>query len=171
MATTSGRNAVLGALLLLCLAAPVLAASDPRQDPDLRKAPATSWDVLLGAADDPGERFEMSGTVRGSDGKPIAGRKVFVYHADSRGRYAVGDAPMRFAGTLRTDSLGRYRIRTKFPGGYGGFAAHVHFELLEPGPIATTVNVRREHQAGEGLEAKRGKDGILRLTTDLRPRY
>jgi protocatechuate 3,4-dioxygenase beta subunit len=169
MATTSGRNAIPGALLVSCLVAPAMAASDPRMNPDLRKAPATAWDVQLGAAGDPGERFEMSGIVRGPDGKPLAGRKVFFYHADSHGRYAEGDSPMRFAAALRTDAQGRYRIRTKFPGGYGGFAAHVHFELLEPGLVAGTVNVRRENQEGQGLAAKRGKDGIWRLEVDLKP--
>jgi hypothetical protein len=167
MAALARRIAI--AILLAGLAA--LAAASALAAPDPREAPATSWEVRLGAPGDPGEPFEMTGTVREEDGRAVRGRKVFVYHADTHGQYAERDGPMRFAGTLRTDSLGRYRVRTVFPGGYGGYAAHVHFEVLEPTRVAGFFNVQQEGRStGRGFVAKRGRDGVWRLQVDLQPR-
>lgn len=109
----------------------------------------------------------MTGIVRDPEGEVVRGRKVFVYHADTHGQYAErANGPLRYAATLRTDDQGRYRIRTIFPGSYGNAPAHVHFEILEPVPIAGFVNVRKEGR-GEFV-AKRGRDGVWRLETDLK---
>lgn len=149
---------------------PAQAAPDPRFAEEPRKAPATSWDVRLGAEGDPGDPFEFTGVIREQDGGLVRGRKVFVYHADNKGQYAERDGPMRYATTLRTDNQGRYRVRTVFPGGYGGHPAHVHFEILEPGRLAGFFNVRQEgRSSGDGFVAKRGRDGVWRLDVDLRP--
>ena len=176
MLASARRAELLRAVLLLVTAGPAFglvparAAPDPRFAEEPRRAPATSWDVRLGAAGDPGDPFEFTGVVRDQDGGLVRGRKVFVYHADTRGQYAERNGPMRYAGTLRTDNQGRYRIRTVFPGGYGGFPAHVHFEILEPGRIAGFFNVRQEGRAkGDGFVARRGRDGVWRLAVDLRP--
>ncbi|NOT33546.1 MAG: hypothetical protein HOP12_05165 [Candidatus Eisenbacteria bacterium] len=61
------------------------------------------------------------------------GRLVMsVYHTDVRGYYGETSqaAPIaRLHGWVRTDSLGRYEVRTIRPGAYptGGIPAHIHF--------------------------------------------
>jgi hypothetical protein len=108
---------------------------------------------------------------RGGDALPKT--KVFVYHADAKGNYALTkDAPLRLAGVLRTDDHGRYRIRSIFPGTYG-YPAHVHFEVLEEPFGMGFVNVRPEGRQAPSPEqsviVKRAKDGVWRLAWDLRP--
>lgn len=124
---TSHAGFALPIVLGIVVSAPAIAAPDPRD------APATSWDIRLGAPGDPGEPFEMTGIVREPDGTVVRGRKVFIHHADNKGQYVQRPSgPMRYAGTLRTDDQGRYRIRTILPGGYGGAPGHIHYEILEP---------------------------------------
>jgi len=160
MATSRGGIA-LPIVLAFCIAGDAAAAPDPRD------APATSWDVSLGGPGARGEPLEMTGIVREPDGTVVRGRKVFIDHADDKGQYVEHPGgPLRFAGTLRTDDQGRYRIRTIFPGGYAGAPAHVHYEILEPVRIPGFVPVRR---VGRGdFVAKRGRDGVWRLTVDLK---
>ena len=155
-------------LLLSCAASHALAADDPR------RRPATSWDVRLAPAGEPGEPFEMTGVVRDRvRGRPMPRAKVYVYHADAKGAYARSNDPPRLAGTLLTDEQGRYRIRSVFPGSYGGYAAHVHFEILEPAHGQGFLNVRQAGRHAPQPEmshvAKLRKDNVWQLEIDLQP--
>jgi hypothetical protein len=160
------RAVVWTAAWFVCTATTVSAATNPRD-----KAPV-SWDVRLAPADEPGEPFEMWGTALDAQSKPIPGAKLFVYHADSAGQYARGSgAPLRLAATLRTNEHGRYRIRSVFPGGYGGFPAHVHYEYLSPSFAAGFLNVSRQgsrDRSGE-VAVPRDSDGVWRLHVNLTP--
>ena len=164
---TAGHFALPLALTLLLLApASAASAENPRE-----REPA-GWDVRLAAQGEPGEPFEMSGTVLDAKGAPLAGAKLFVYHADAAGQYARGSGQtLRLAATLRTDERGRYRIRSVFPGMYGGVPAHVHYEFLEPALGASEVQLKRK--GGEGpagaVPVARDRDGVWRLTRQLTP--
>ena len=156
---------------LAFLALLVPAAGHAVEDP--RKREPTSWEVTLAPPGEPGEPFEMSGVVRSSAGDALARTKVFLYHADAKGSYTLTkDGPLHLAGVLRTDSLGRYRIRSVFPGTYG-YPAHVHWEVLENSPGQGFVNVRPEGRQAPSPErsvvVKRAKDGVWRLRWDLQP--
>jgi catechol 1,2-dioxygenase len=84
--------------------------------------------------------------VRGG-GAPLPGALVYVFHADARGRYTPGralDEPhARLFAYLRTDSAGRYTLRTVRPGPYPApirvgaekrrIPEHVHFVITAPG--------------------------------------
>lgn len=167
--------------MLLLAAGPSLAASgdarasseESSDSKDPRRQPATSWDVRLAPADEPGEPFEMTGVVRDRGGPPLRRAKVYVYHADASGAYGRSNGPPRLASTLLTDDRGRYRVRSVFPGSYGGFAAHVHFEILEPALGAGFLNVEpagsRRSRFGGNYVVERGADGVWRLTVDLKP--
>src|SRR5262249_44883726 len=88
-----------------------------------------TWDVRLVAEDWPGTPCVMRGRIIGLASLPAAGVKLYVYHADSDGRYALHNEDLnRIAAVLRTDSLGRYRVRTILPGQYEG-PGHVHVEV------------------------------------------
>lgn len=86
----------------------------------------------------------MEGSVLGArDSVPLAGVTLYVYHVDAKGFYAPESDPHsypRLAGVLRTDSLGRYRVRSILPGQYEG-PPHVHFEAWGPNRPARSWSV------------------------------
>ena len=87
------------------------------------------WDIEIAPRNEPGGRFVIEGRLLGAgDSLPITGANVYVYHVDQKGWYSrKGDKYPRLAGVLRTDRLGRYRVRSILPGRYES-GPHVHFE-------------------------------------------
>src|SRR5262245_57531964 len=165
-AARPAANAFLAAILIVLVVAPVRAAAT-----DPARAHPTTWDTTLIRPGEPGDPFEMSGIVRSENGMPLQGVRVWIYHADSHGRYGLSDkVPFRLSAVLRTDANGRYRIRSVFPGTYG-YAAHVHFGILDAPGGGGFVNVRQEgHQAPQAelsVTVKQDKDGVWRLQRDL----
>ena len=147
-------------------------ATGARTEPDPRRAEPKGAEATLAPPGEPGDPFEMYGVVFARSGEPIRNTKVFFYHADSSGRYALTNhSPLRLAGVLRTDENGRYRIHSVFPGSYG-YAPHVHFEILEKPYGVGFVNVRRvgisSPQAQVSIPVHKDKDGVWRLNKDLR---
>lgn len=161
------RGCAIVSLGMVCVVSSAASAEDPR-----KREPA-GWDIHLAQPAEPGDPFEMYGTVRDASGALLPGAKLFFYHADAGGQYATGrDQPLHLAATLRADERGRYRIRTVFPGSYGGFQAHVHFEFLKPSVGVGEIQLRREGTKARGSElaVPRGKDGVWRLNVNLMPR-
>lgn len=71
---------------------------------------------------DHAEVLFMQGTVYGSDGKPVAGAKVEVWHADMLGNYSFFDktqSAFNLRRTILTDDQGCYQFRSIMPKGYG----------------------------------------------------
>jgi protocatechuate 3,4-dioxygenase beta subunit len=64
-------------------------------------------------------------------GHAMAGRAIYVWHADAAGQYSVFNLPHRnyLRGVGITDGLGRVRFRTIYPGTYRGRPPHIHFEV------------------------------------------
>jgi len=116
------------------------------------------------AAGWPGEPLDVSGTVRGEDGRLVAGAWLEVWQADDDGLYDVQrpEWPARqLRARLRTDEEGRFRFRTIRPRPYpvptdgpagvllarmGRHAfrpAHIHFLIEAPGyrPLVTHLFV------------------------------
>jgi protocatechuate 3,4-dioxygenase beta subunit len=92
-----------------------------------------------------GERIRVTGTVRGSDGRPVRGALIEVWQANAAGRYvhAVDQHPAPLdpnftgAGRCLTDEEGRYEFITVKPGAYpwknhpnAWRPAHIHFSLF-----------------------------------------
>ena len=159
------HTGVLTASLLLAV------VTGARAAPDSRKAEPTGPEATLAPPGEPGDPFEMYGVVYARSGEPVRNTKVFFCHADSKGRYTLTkDSPLHLAGVLRTDDLGRYRIHSRFPGSYG-YAAHVHYEILEKPYGQGFVNVRRvgvsSPQAQMSIPVNKDKDGVWRLRKDL----
>ena len=93
----------------------------------------------------PGKRIKVTGTVKNTEGKPIAGALVYLYHTDSRGWYA-SDAPhvlqyegdvrhARLFGYVKTDKDGRFELHTIKPAGYpaSDLPAHIHVHISADG--------------------------------------
>lgn len=64
----------------------------------------------------------MHGQVRDSDGLPLAGAIVDVWHADELGNYSFFDksqSSYNLRRRIQTDAEGRYKFRSIMPAGYG----------------------------------------------------
>jgi protocatechuate 3,4-dioxygenase beta subunit len=161
----------------------------------LAAAVAAPWDLALAPDSEPGRKLVISGVVRKAPASPpLAGVSVYAYHADGNGLYSLKgqeNKGPRLAGTLVTGRNGAYRIRTVFPGTYGG-PPHVHFEVWGKGiprraftvnlaspqlavPVTSTTDsswvqraIEGRHPAVEGLKVvTRNARGELFLTYDL----
>lgn len=111
---------------------------------------------------EPGERLVFSGTVRSSDGSPLAGALVDVWQASAAGEYSnfhptVPEGNLR--GRLTTDDLGRFEFETIVPPSYGipdkGATAvllealgrhlirpgHIHFKVSHPACRSLTTQI------------------------------
>ncbi|WP_328477520.1 hydroxyquinol 1,2-dioxygenase [Actinoplanes sp. NBC_00393] len=118
-------------------------------------------DVAQGAS---GQPCWVEGTVRDTDGKPVAGARIEVWEADEDGFYDVqyGDGRVSARGHLFSDSAGRYAFwavtPTPYPipddGPVGELlqavgrspmrASHLHFKVSAPGlhTLVTHIFVR-----------------------------
>lgn len=106
----------------------------------------------------------MEGRVLDTDGKPVAGALIDVWHANELGRYSHFDpdqAEYALRRRIETDAQGRYRFRSFLPPGYaippnsptselfaalgrhGNRPAHIHFLVAAPGlrMLTTQVNI------------------------------
>lgn len=106
----------------------------------------------------------MHGQVRDVAGRPLAGAKVEVWHANTRGNYSHFDptqSPFNLRRTIFTDAEGRYAFRSIVPVGYacppggstegilkaigrhGNRPAHIHFFVSADGHrhLTTQINI------------------------------
>lgn len=117
-----------------------------------------------GSENGKGEVLFMQGTVHGHDGKPLAGARVEVWHANLLGNYSFFDpsqSHFNLRRTIVTDENGRYQFRSNVPMGYGcppqgttqrlldllarhgRRPAHIHFFVSAPGhrKLTTQINI------------------------------
>ncbi len=76
---------------------------------------------------DPGKPLHLNGLVFSSNGSPLVGALVELWHTDSDGNYP----PLR--ASIRTKANGSFSIRTVLPGHHMGYRArHIHFVVTHP---------------------------------------
>ncbi|MGW4214192.1 dioxygenase family protein [Lentzea sp. NPDC004789] len=72
-------------------------------------------------------------TVQKADGEPYAGAAVYLWHCDINGDYSMYSDRVKNENFLRgvqeTDSAGKLKFVSVFPGAYSGRWPHVHFEV------------------------------------------
>ncbi len=117
----------------------------------------------------PGQPLVVTGVVRDTTCRPLAGALLEVWHADSSGRYDTRGYRLR--GHFFADDAGRYRLETIAPGPYPGRTPHIHVRVEAPGrPILVTQlyfpGQPRNHsdflfRPELLMELKRGKDLLL----------
>jgi catechol 1,2-dioxygenase len=106
----------------------------------------------------------LEGVVRDTQGKPLAGAVVDLWHANTKGNYSYFDQSQSDYNLRRrivTDTEGRYRARSIVPSGYGcdpqgptqecldllgrhgQRPAHIHFFISAPGHrhLTTQINL------------------------------
>jgi catechol 1,2-dioxygenase len=127
-------------------------------------APLSKGEARLDQDPEQGEVLFVDGQVRDTEGKPVPGAIVDVWHANTKGGYSFFD-PSQSAYNLRrrieTDAEGRYRFRSILPSGYGcppngmtqqlltalgrhgNRPAHIHFFVEAPGyrKLTTQINI------------------------------
>lgn len=114
--------------------------------------------------DTDGETMWLTGQVRDVEGNPVAGAKVEIWHANSKGGYSFFDqtqSEYNLRRTILTDSEGRYTARSIIPSGYGvpegaptdvvlkalgrhgERPAHIHYFVSAPGHqhLTTQINL------------------------------
>jgi len=116
-----------------------------------RPAPSQlSWRTQIAADSEPGEPLVVSGQVFAPDGRtPAPDVTVYAYNTDAQGYYGANHAeyPPRLYGWMKTDSAGRFELRTIRPGSYPDMhvPAHVHFVVWGGGyPLQWVDELRFE---------------------------
>ncbi|KZS92181.1 aromatic compound dioxygenase [Sistotremastrum niveocremeum HHB9708] len=74
--------------------------------------------------------FLFTGRVTTTDGEPIPGALIDIWHANTNSQYYFASYTLR--GKLHTDLSGRFEILTVAPGGYLGRAGHFHYIVTPP---------------------------------------
>lgn len=144
--------------------------------------------VELASKDEPGQQLIITGVIYGSDGTPLEGVILYAYQTGADGRYnrpGEGDSP-RIKGEVKTDSRGRYEIRTVRPGSYPGGRnpAHIHARARGAGYPEQWIkdfnfaddplipDAKKEEQLRDGLfshimRVERNQDGILKCVRNI----
>ncbi|WP_163558458.1 catechol 1,2-dioxygenase [Halomonas sp. NO4] len=128
-------------------------------------APVAEGFARMDDGQDPdGETMWLTGQVRDVDGNPVAGARVEIWHADSKGGYSFFDpsqSDYNLRRTIVTDSEGCYTARSIIPSGYGvpegaptdqvlkalgrhgERPAHIHYFISAPGHqhLTTQINL------------------------------
>jgi catechol 1,2-dioxygenase len=114
----------------------------------------------------------LSGTVYAADCRtPLAGALIEAWQTDARGVYGPGQASGEprccfLQGLVKTDSAGRYSIRTIRPGHYRGEEtpppAHIHLNVHYEGTGVLTEVVFADDPYLEG----ESQAGVIRLRKD-----
>lgn len=127
-------------------------------------APLSEYEARLDDGQDNGTLLFMQGRVLDTDGQPLAGAIVDVWHANTAGTYSYFDASQSDFNLRRrivTDPEGRYRFRSIVPSGYGcppdgptqhlldqlgrhgQRPAHIHFFISAPNHrhLTTQINL------------------------------
>ncbi|WP_407530226.1 catechol 1,2-dioxygenase [Methylobacterium oryzisoli] len=127
-------------------------------------APLAKGEARLDDDPEDGEVLIVEGQVTDTDGTPVPGAIVDVWHANTLGNYSVFDksqSTWNLRRRIETDAQGRYRFRSILPRGYGcppegqtqklldqlgrhgQRPAHIHFFVSGPGhrQLTTQINL------------------------------
>ena len=112
---------------------------------DVIKAGSNTEILAIAAAEEPGKKIRVLGTVTDGENKPVANALVYLYQTDAKGWYAA-DAPhvggnegdMRHArlfGYAKTNTDGKFELQTIKPAGYpqSDLPAHIHVHVWADG--------------------------------------
>lgn len=154
-------------------------------------APLSKGEARLDDGSEEGEILFMEGQVRDTEGRPVAGAIVDVWHANTKGGYSFFDPSQpkyNLRRRIETDAEGRYRFRSILPSGYacppngatqqlldqlgrhGNRPAHIHFFVSAPGyrQLTTQINIEGDEYLHDDF-AFATRDGLVppvRRSTD-----
>ncbi|HEY6617400.1 MAG TPA: hypothetical protein VIZ32_22890 [Vicinamibacterales bacterium] len=132
-----GTRAGLTRLSILAILA---VATLPASAQSVHEAPAGAPSTgRVAPQGEPGQPLNVSGTVVGPDGAPIANASLYIYQTDHEGYYGVKPASdnrdPRLKLFLRSDARGAWSFDTIRPGSYPNsrVPSHIHFEVSAAG--------------------------------------
>jgi catechol 1,2-dioxygenase len=146
-------------------------------------APLSKGEARLDQDPEKGEVLFMNGQVRDTEGRPVPGAIVDVWHANTKGGYSHFDpaqSPYNLRRRIETDGEGRYRFRSILPSGYGcppegptqqllsaigrhgQRPAHIHFFVEAPGfrKLTTQINIAGDEYLHDDF-AFATRDGLI----------
>jgi catechol 1,2-dioxygenase len=147
-------------------------------------APLAEGEVRMDDGSEPDATLMfLEGVVRDTQGAPVAGAVVDLWHANTRGNYSYFDQSQSDYNLRRrivTDAEGRYRARSIVPSGYGCAPdgptqeclnllgrhgqrpAHIHFFISAPGHrhLTTQINLSGEQYLWDDF-AYATRDGLV----------
>ena len=149
----------------------------------LADAPLSKGEARLDQDPEEGTVLVMEGQVRDTEGKPLPGAIVDVWHANTKGGYSFFDpsqSPWNLRRRIETDEQGRFRFRSIIPSGYGcppegqtqklldllgrhgQRPAHIHFFVESPGyrKLTTQLNLAGDRYLHEDF-AFGTRDGLI----------
>ncbi|MNF61096.1 Catechol 1,2-dioxygenase [compost metagenome] len=154
-------------------------------------APLSEGETRMDDGTDPGTVMFLQGRVLDSEGQPIAGAVVDLWHANTKGTYSYFDTTQSDYNLRRrivTDADGRYRARSIVPSGYGcppdgttqellnllgrhgNRPAHIHFFISAPGyrHLTTQINLSGDEYLWDDFAyaTRDGLVGEVRFTED-----
>jgi catechol 1,2-dioxygenase len=118
--------------------------------------------VLPHRPDEAGDTLIFNGRVTATDGSPLPGAEIDIWHADADGLYSqihpnIPDWNLR--GRLRTDGDGRFQVRTIVPPPY---------EIPKDGPTGIVLNKLGRHFFRPAhVHMKLRREGYAELTSQL----
>lgn len=83
-------------------------------------------------------------------GKPVAGARIQILHANQYGDHE----PDRWRAALNADGRGEFKLVTVFPGYAGSIPRHIHFVLTHPDhqPLVTRLFFRNDPTVDQSIE-------------------
>lgn len=154
-------------------------------------APISEGATRMDDGTDPGTVMFLEGRVLDTDGQPVAGATVDLWHANTKGTYSYFDTTQSDYNLRRrilTDAEGRYRARSIVPSGYGcppdgttqellnllgrhgNRPAHIHFFISAPGyrHLTTQINLSGDEYLWDDFAyaTRDGLVGEVRFTED-----
>lgn len=106
-----------------------------------------------------GTMLVLTGTVVGTDCKPVPRALVDFWQANGTGAY--DNSGYAFRGHQFTDAQGRYRLETVMPGIYPGRTRHIHVKVQPAGGRVLTTQLYFPGEAGNA------SDGIYRKECEV----
>jgi catechol 1,2-dioxygenase len=104
-------------------------------DPPLLEPPY----VLPMRPDEPGDPLIFSGTLRSTEGEPLTGALLDMWHSDNNGAYSgfqPGPPPLNLRGRFTADDEGRFEVRSIVP---------VPYEIPKGGPTGRLLALLGRH--------------------------
>ena len=114
---------------------------------DFSFAPA---ETNLWREDDVGEPLFLHARVLDTCGKPLAGARVRILHANQDGDHE----PDRWRAGLKSDERGEFKVVTVYPGYAGGLPRHIHFSVSHPDhhELVTRLFFKNDPAIDESIE-------------------
>ena len=130
--------------------------------------------VLPRREDEPGERLVFSGTVRTTDGVPLAGAVLDIWQSNGAGEYShfmAGVPEYNLRGRLTTDDDGCFEFETVVPAPYevslGAATGRLFATLGRPNFRPGHIHLKLSHEAAAPLTTQIYFDGDRFLDSDV----